>query len=106
MFVDFFAGFTASELIALLAGAIYAVAQVFIPGISPIEWVKNLTGWEDLSIKLVVQGFFFVLSILAMWLTGEISEVGFQLKTLMVYFGTWYGWSQLAWQALQGKNGA
>ena len=101
MFIDFFTGFTAAELIVLLAGAIYAVAQVFIPQLSPIAWLKSKLGWTDIWVKLLVQGFFFVLSGLAMWLTGELALSGFTLKVLMVYFGTWYGWSQLAWETLK-----
>lgn len=101
MLLDFFAGFTAAELIVMLAGAIYSIVQVFIPGISPIEWFKSWTGWEGIKVKIMVQAFFFLMSILAMWLTGEIKEVGFTLASLMTYFGVWYGWSQLAWETLK-----
>lgn len=100
MLLDFFAGFTAGELIVLVAGAIFSILQVFYPAISPIQWFKNLTSWGDLKIKLVVQGFFFGISVLAMWLTGELALNGLTLKVLMVYFGTWYGWSQLAFATL------
>ena len=105
MFTNFFAGFTAAELIVLVAGAIYAIAQVFIPAISPIEWFKTWTGWEALKVKIVVQGFFFLLSILAMWGTGELALDGFTLKVIMTYFGVWYGWSQLAWETLKVAPG-
>lgn len=101
MFIDFFAGFEAVDLILLVAGGIYAILQVFVPQLSPIAWLKGLLKWTDLQVQILVQGFFFILSGLAMWVTGELALSGFTLKVLMVYFGTWYGWSQLAWQTLK-----
>ena len=103
MFAEFFSGFTAAELVALVAGSIYAILQVFVPALSPIEWIKILTKWEDLKVKIVVQGFFVLLSVLAMLVTGELAEVGFNLKELAAFFGIFYGWSQLAWETLKIK---
>ena len=106
MFATFFEGFTAAQLIVMLVGAIYAVFQVFVPGTSPLKWAKEKWNLEDLKMKLFVQGFFMGLSVLAMWFTGELSDIGFTLQSLMTYFGIWYGWSQLAWQGLRAiKNG-
>lgn len=105
MFANFF-DVEAAQLIVLIAGGIYAVAQVFIPGLSPIAWLKQKLGWADLKVKILVQGFFLVLAVLAQWITGELALDGLTLTSLMTYFGVWYGWSQLAWQTLSAEKRA
>jgi len=105
MFANFFDGFTASQLIVMLVGAIYAVFQVFVPGISPIAWLQDrFPNLVDLKMQLIVQGFFMILSALAMWLTGELADIGFTLQSLIEYFGVFYGLSQLAYQGLKARQ--
>jgi len=103
MFANFF-DISAAQLIALIAGGIYAIAQVFIPGISPIRFLKDKLGWEDLKVKILVQGFFIILAVLAEWITGSLAIDGLTLTILMTYWGVWYGWSQLAWETLSAER--
>lgn len=106
MFVNFFSGYTAAELITMLVGVIIAFSQVFLPGISILEWAKEKFGLADLKMQWFVVGFFMVLSAGAMWVTGELSGLEFTLRSLISYFGLFYGMSQLAWQGLKVRNGS
>ena len=105
MLALFFDGFTAAQLIAMLVGAIYAIFQVFIPGISPLAWLQEkFPSLVDFKMQLIVQGFFMVLAALAMFLTGELTNIGFTLQSLIEYFGVFYGLSQLAYQGLKSRQ--
>jgi len=104
MFITFFDGFTATELIVMLVGAIYAVFQVFVPQLSPLVWLQEKFLLADLKMQIIVQGFFMALSVLAMWATGELVGVGFTLQGLVEYFGVFYGMSQLAYQGLKARK--
>jgi len=104
MFVNFFDGFTATQLITMLVGAIYAVFQVFVPQLSPLAWLQEKLLLADLKMQFLVQGFFMILAVLAMWVTGELAGIGFTLQSLIEYFGVFYGMSQLAYQGLKARQ--
>jgi hypothetical protein len=101
---NFFAGFTGSELIVMLVGAIYSVFQVFVSGASPLEWLKEKLGLADVAMQWAVIIFFMILSALAQFVAGELSGFEFTLAGIINYFGVWYGMSQLAYEVLKKRR--
>jgi hypothetical protein len=101
--INFFAGYTAEELIVMLVTAVISVSQGLIPGVSVLEWLKQKTGLEGKAMHWTVIGFFMVLSALAMFVTGELDPeaIEWTLESLISYFGLFYGLSQIAYQRLK-----
>ena len=105
MFANFFAGFTVEELIVGFVGALIALSQGLIPGVSILEYLKNKYGIEDVKMQSLVVAFFFILAGLATYATGGFIDFEFTLKAIGGFFGVFLTLGQLGYQLLKAQRG-
>ena len=102
-FRHFFEGYTAQQIIISGVGALIA----FFPSINILQWLKDKTGWENQVMHYAVVGFFMVLAVVMMILTGEISPAGIDwtLEALLAYWGSFAMIGEAAYQRFVARNG-
>ena len=103
--VPFFEGFTSEQLIGMIIAVIFGITQGFFEGASVFTLLKNVTGWEDEAAHWAVTIICFLLSAVALFVTGEIGLDGLDLTLMnLIAIGTAiYAPSQLAYQRLKNK---
>lgn len=101
-FKHFFEGYTAQQVILSAIGALIA----FFPSVNILQWIKEKTGWADNVMHYAVVGFFMVLALIIMLLTGEISPAGIDwtLETLLAYWGSFAVIGEAAYQRLKARE--
>ena len=102
--VGFFEGYGWEDVLGLLFAALFGA----FPGFSIFQWLKNKFGWVDQQAHYAVLGLSFVLTFVAMLVTGALDFSNFQL-TLdnLVQFGLmFYAASQVAYQRFKSAQAA
>jgi len=101
-FRHFFEGYTAQQIIISGIGALFA----FFPAINILQWLKDKTGWADQLMHYSVVGFFMVLALIIMFLTGEFSPVGIDwtLEAVLAYWGSFALIGEVAYQRFLARS--
>lgn len=102
--IAFFAGYTSEQLIVLLVGSGISIVQGLYPGISILEWLKSKLEISDTRMEIVSIAFFMILSALAMFVTGELGEVQWNLEYFLANFAIFKGLAKLAYEMLKERS--
>jgi len=99
---EFFQGYTATELINMLV-----IAVIFInknAGVKFLNWLKTYFGFSGAKAQSFVLGLLAVIVILSMFITGQIGEVKFNLKTFLSIFLAALIPAKFAYKRLMGRG--
>ena len=101
-FRHFFEGYTAQHIIISGIGMLIA----FFPSINILQWLKEKTGLADSKMHFLVVGFFMLLALVMMILTGEFSPAGIDwtLEVVLAYWGSFAMIGEAAWQRFKVRN--
>jgi hypothetical protein len=99
-----FGNITPQEAVVWLIGAIYGVLQVFVPRVSIFEAIKKLFNLKDVYAHIAVVVMSAILSLAALYLTGELDYAEFTFENVVAFFSALYTLSQIAYQRLKDKR--
>lgn len=104
--LPFFEGWSAEQLVIGCVTVLITISQATIPKISILQWIKKIFRVEDELAFYIVMVFFFGLSALALWVTGEFDPtVEFTMSKVVFYYGILLSISQAAYQRLKASTG-
>ena len=99
--MPFFEGVSAERVVIAAVTVLITLSQALIPKFSVLQWIKVIFGVEDEFAFFIVMAFFFGLSALALWVTGEFDPtVPFTWDRVTFYYGILLSLSQVAYQRL------
>jgi len=100
--LEFFAGYSSGDLVTMLVVVLmFAVPQL---GPNVVNWIKGGLGWSGKKAEVLFVGILGLVSLLAMYVTGEIVDTNFTLKTFISTFGAALVPARLAYRSLMGKD--
>lgn len=101
-FTNFFAGYSAQQLIIGALGALFA----FFPSINILQWLKSKTSWEDSKMHVAVVAFFGALAGLVMVAIGQIdpSGIAWTFDQFAAYWGVFALIGEAAYQRLVART--
>lgn len=100
--MTFFEGYSSGDLMTMLVVVLlFAIPQL---GPNVVNWIKEGIGWSGKKAEMLFVGILGGVSLIAMFVTGEIVDTNFTLKTFISTFGAALVPARLAYRSLMGKD--